>query len=203
MIEWGRRPDLAEVTNLGKKLSEMSLEELWDLFPIFLVAHSDKWQLHYREIEALLKRGLSKCPVTRISHIGSTAVPGIWAKDIVDVLIEVSQDAEIAQTAAVLEACGFFRMSAEAGRISFNRGYTDAGFADKVFHIHLRYAGDHDELYFRDYLIAHPQTAKEYEALKLELWRQFAHNRDAYTSGKSGFVQNWTKKAKEIYAGRY
>ena len=152
---------------------------------------------------AAAKRGLSKCPVTRISHIGSTAVPGIWAKNIVDVLIEVSQDTEIAQTAAVLEACGFFRMSAEAGRISFNRGYTDAGFADKVFHIHLRYVGDHDELYFRDYLIAHPQIAKEYEALKLELWRQFAHNRDAYTNGKSGFVQKWTKKAKEIYAGRY
>ena len=188
---------------MGKKLSEMSLEELWDLFPIFLVPHSDKWRLYYREMEALLRRGLSKCPVERISHIGSTAVPGIWAKDIVDVLIEVSQGAELAQTAAALEACGLIRMSAEAGRISFNRGYTNAGFADKVFHIHLRYAGDHDELYFRDYLIAHPQIAKEYEALKLELWRQFAHNRDAYTSGKRDFVQKWTQKAKEIYAGRY
>lgn len=203
MIKWNRRPELAEVRNLEKELSEMSLEELWDLFPIFLVAHSDKWQLHYREIKAQLKHELSKCPVERISHIGSTAVPGIWAKDIVDVLIEVSQDAEIAHTAAVLEACGLIRMSTEAGRISFNRGYTTAGFADKVFHIHLRYAGDHDELYFRDYLIAHPQIAKEYEALKLELWRQFAHNRDAYTSGKRDFVQKWTQKAKEIYAGRY
>ena len=146
MIKWNRRPELAEVRNLEKELSEMSLEELWDLFPIFLVAHSDKWQLHYREIEAQLKHELSKCPVERISHIGSTAVPGIWAKDIVDVLIEVSQDAEIAHTAAVLEACGLIRMSTEAGRISFNRGYTTAGFADKVFHIHLRYAGEHDEV---------------------------------------------------------
>ena len=58
MIKWNRRPELAEVRNLEKELSEMSLEELWDLFPIFLVAHSDKWQLHYREIEAQLKHEL-------------------------------------------------------------------------------------------------------------------------------------------------
>lgn len=39
-------------------------------------------------------------------------------------------------------------MSAEADRISLNRGYTKNGFADKVFHVHIRYVGDHDELYF-------------------------------------------------------
>lgn len=94
-------------------------------------------------------------------------------------------------------------MSSEAGRISFNRGYTKDGFADKVFHIHLRYAGDHDELYFRDYLNEYPQVAKEYEALKLQLWKQFEQNRDAYTGAKTEFVQKWTSEAKKVYAGRY
>ncbi len=81
---------------MSKELSQMSLEELWDLFPIFLVAHNDKWSVYYDEIETLLKNALSECPVERISHIGSTAIAGIWAKDIVDVLIEVSGESELA-----------------------------------------------------------------------------------------------------------
>lgn len=76
---------------MGKELSEMSLEELWGLFPVFLVPHNDKWNIFYDEMESFLKSILSECPIERISHIGSTAISGIWAKDIVDVLIEVSK----------------------------------------------------------------------------------------------------------------
>lgn len=188
---------------MGKELSEMSLEEKWELFPIFLVAHNDKWNIFYSEIESLLKAILSDCPIERISHIGSTAISGIWSKDIVDVLIEVSKDSDIQNTAEVIEKNGFIRMSAETGRISFNRGYTKEGFADKVFHVHLRYIGDNDELYFRDYLNEHTQIAKEYEMMKLQLWRLFEHNRDAYTDAKAEFVRKWTSEAKKAYAGKY
>ncbi len=45
---------------------------------------------------------LSGCPIERISHIGSTAISGIWAKDIVDVLIEVSADSDIQNTAGLI-----------------------------------------------------------------------------------------------------
>lgn len=188
---------------MGKELSEMSLEELWELFPISLVAPNDKWKLYYDEAEALLKIGLSDCPIERISHIGSTAVAGIWAKDIVDLLIEVSRASDIEHTAKAIERSGFTRMSTKAGRISFNRGYTKDGFAEKVFHVHLRYAGDNDELYFRDYLNEHPQTALEYQALKLQLWKLFEHDRDAYTNAKTAFISKWTAEAKKAYAGRY
>ncbi|MBS6475426.1 MAG: GrpB family protein [Clostridiales bacterium] len=188
---------------MEKELSEMSLEELWALFPIFLVAHNDKWKTYYDEMEAFLKDILSECQIERISHIGSTAIDGIWAKNIVDILIEISRDSDIEAAATILEANRFIRMSAAAGRISFNRGYTKTGFAEKVFHVHLRYTGDHDELYFRDYLNEYTQTAKEYEALKLRLWKQFEHNRDAYTDAKAEFIRKWTNKAKEAYAGKY
>ena len=94
---------------MAKELSEMSLEELWELFPIFLVEHNDKWNKNYKEIELFLKKVLSRCPVERISHIGSTAVEGIWAKDIVDVLIEVSRDSDIERTAKVMEENGFIK----------------------------------------------------------------------------------------------
>ena len=188
---------------MGKELSEMSLEELWELFPIFLIAHNDQWNIFYEEIESFLKITLSECPVERISHIGSTAISGIWAKDIVDVLIEVSKDSDIQNTAKVSEKNGFIRMSTEGDRISFNRGYTKDGFADKVYHVHLRYVGDNDELYFRDYLNEHTQIAKEYETMKLQLWKLFEHNRDAYTNAKTEFIRKWTSEAKRVYAGKY
>lgn len=188
---------------MGKELSEMSLSELWELFPIFLVPHNDKWNTYYNEIEAFLKSILHGYPVVRISHIGSTAVNGIWAKDIVDVLIEAARDSDIEAAAKAIEKNGFIRMSSEAGRISFNMGYTKDGFADRVFHVHLRYAGDNDELYFRDYLNEHAQVAEEYEAIKLRLWKRFEHDRDAYTAAKAEFVGKWTAEAKRAYTGRY
>ncbi len=194
---------MCEVKIMSKELSQMSLEELWDLFPIALVAHSDKWNLLYSEIETELKSILSDCRIERISHIGSTAILGIWAKSIVDVLIEVSKDSDIEDTARVIENNGFIRMSASAGRISFNRGYMAKGFADKVFHVHIRYVGDNDELYFRDYLNEHEQVAKEYETMKLQLWKQFEHDRDAYTNSKTEFIKKWTSEAKKVYNGRY
>lgn len=188
---------------MEKELSEMSLEELWELFPISLVPHNDKWNIYYEEIEAFLKSALYECPIERISHIGSTAIADIWAKDIVDILIEVSKDSDIENTAKLIENKGFVRMSKEPSRISFNRGYTKSGFSVKVFHVHLRYYGDNDELYFRDYLNEHTQIAKEYEAIKLRLWKQFEHNRDAYTNAKTEFVKKWTNEAKKAYAGKY
>lgn len=87
--------------------------------------------------------------------------------------------------------------------MSFNKGYTESGFAERVFHLHLRYAGDNDELYFRDYLREHPGIAKEYEQLKLSLRKRFEHDRDGYTDAKSEFIKRYTAEAKRLYEKRY
>lgn len=184
-----------------KNLSEMSLEELWELFPVFLVPPSDKWESFYSEIENELNAILSAYSVKRISHVGSTAIAGIWSKDIVDVLVEIPRNAEMKCVANAIESHGFIRMSTTENRNAFNRGYTKNGFADKVFHVHLRYEGDNDELYFRDYLNEHPQVAKEYERLKLQLWKLFEHDRDGYTNAKTEFVKKWTAEAKKNKGG--
>ena len=188
---------------MRKELSEMTLEELWELFPIFLVAHDDRWKDNYNEIEKTLTRLLSDQPIVRISHIGSTAIQGIWAKNIIDVMIEIPQSADMKDMAQILKQNDFIIMSSEENRISLNKGYTANGFADKVYHIHLRYAGDNDELYFRDYLNEHPDVAKEYETLKLRLWKQFEHNRDAYTDAKTDYISKWTAEARKEYGDRY
>lgn len=189
--------------NMGKDLSEMTLEELWELFPIFLVEHDDRWEVYYDEIEKELTGLLSDQHVVRISHIGSTAVQEILAKNIVDVMVEIPENNSMKDVARILEQNGFTIMSAEANRISLNKGYTENGFADKVYHIHLRYAGDNDELFFRDYLNDHTDVAKEYEALKLRLWKQYEHNRDAYTNAKTDFITKWTAEAQKEYGDRY
>lgn len=182
---------------MPKELTDMSLEELWELFPIALVEHDEKWEATYRGMEARLRLLLADWPDVRVSHIGSTAIPGIQAKAIVDVLVEVPEGEGLEEAARAIEAAGFTRMNAEGRRASLNLGYTKDGLTDEVFHVHLRYAGDNDELYFRDYLLDHPQVAKEYEALKLDLAKRFEHDRDGYTDAKSDFVHKWTSIAKE------
>ena len=186
---------------MRKKLSEMSLEELWQLFPIVLTRHHDCWEKWYLEEETLLKNNLPQ--VERISHIGSTAIPAIWAKPIIDILVEVPKKSNLLDYKALLENNGYIYMSQSENGLSFNKGYTENGFAERVFHLHLRYAGDNDELYFRDYLIEHLNVAKEYEILKLNLWKKYEHNRDAYTNAKTEFVKEYTEKAKVFYGNRY
>ena len=198
-----KNPGFIEDLAMEKELSEMTLEELWDLFPIFLVQHDDQWNEYYNEIETTITDLLADYPDKRISHIGSTAIQGIWAKNIVDVMVEIPENADMEEIAHIMEQNGFIKMSDINRRITLNKGYTKAGFADKVYHIHLRYAGDNDELYFRDYLNEHPQIAKEYEALKLALWKRYEHDRDAYTSAKTDFIRRWTAEARMIYGGRY
>lgn len=183
---------------MAKKLSEMSLEELWKLFPIYLTEHQECWAQWYEEERDALKTILSATLDFRINHIGSTAIRGIWAKPIIDILIEVPDDAALQIVKEQMAAGGYICMSDSGNRISFNKGYTEEGFAERVFHIHLHLTGDNDEIYFRDYLNAHPEAAKEYESLKLALWKRYEHNRDKYTMEKTELVAKYTKLAKEL-----
>ena len=184
-------------------LEEMSLEELWQLFPIFLREHQADWKDWYAEERLRLLSFLPANQLVRISHIGSTFLETIWAKPIVDILLEIPKETDMAVMKDLLLKNGYLLMSESQGRMSFNKGYTPSGFAERVFHLHLRYEGDHDELYFRDYLQEHPAVAKNYEKLKLSLWKQYEHNRDAYTEAKTDFIKNYTEEAKKLYGGRY
>ena len=171
-------------------LLRMSLAELWELFPIILSPFNPLWKAWFEEEKSFLQQRLPFDKVLRISHIGSTAIGEIWAKPIIDILVELDVTASLSQIKEMLLEAGYLCMNESPTRISFNKGYTLQGFSDKVFHLHLRYWGDNDELYFRDYLQEHLLVARQYEALKISLWKPYEHDRDAYT-------------AKEVYKGRY
>ncbi len=94
---------------MGKKLSEMTLEELWQLFPIYLKEHQSCWKEWYSEEERLLKNVL---PSTgRISHIGSTAVSSLWAKPIIDILVAVSKERDLLDYKDLIINAGYICMS--------------------------------------------------------------------------------------------
>ena len=171
-----------------KQLEEMSLEELWELFPVVLTDHRDCWADWYREEAALLAAILPAD--VRLHHIGSTAVPGIQAKPIIDILAEVPAEYDLDSLIPLLAGSQYICMNRSSARISFNKGYTPQGYMERVFHLHAVPAGRISEVYFRDYLREHRKAAKAYEVLKQQLAEKYSHNRDAYTDAKTEFVNN-------------
>ena len=191
--------------NNVKNLQEMSLKELWQLFPIILKPHNANYAAWFEEQQKDLAAVLSDCGICRISHIGSTAVKGLIAKPIVDILLELPSSYDMNTVASLLEDNDWLVMArdGEGKTLDLNKGYTPKGFAEKVYHLHVKPVGDWGELYFRDYLRKYPDIAHEYEALKLSLKAQFEHDRDAYTQAKSDFIIKYTELARKEFAERY
>mgnify|MGYP006284785937 FL=1 len=185
-----------------ENLSEMSLEELWELFPIILKEHNPEYKNWYLEEKEKLIKVLDDDKIVRINHIGSTAVKGLIAKPTVDILLEINKDYNLKYLKDTLKKKNWILMhenDLDDLNLVFNKGYTPEGFAKKVFHLHVRYPGDYYELYFRDYLIKHDKVAKKYEKLKKDLEKKYKNNRDAYTEAKSDFIEKWTKEARKEF----
>lgn len=184
----GETWDCIEMNIMCKDLKDMTLEELWELFPIVLTSHNPRWLEWAREeITELLALLEDYNPI--INHIGSTAMPDIQAKPIIDILVEVSTCLEWMPIRTLMENNGYICMSYSERRVSFNKGYAPKGYADKVFHVHFHRIGDNDEILFRNCLIDNPQIAKEYEKLKQSLLPTYRNNRDGYTEAKTEFVR--------------
>lgn len=175
------------------------------MFPIILKEHNPNYKDWYEEEKQRIIRHVEPENIVRISHIGSTAVEGLTAKPTVDILLEIDGACGVSEVTEVFENLGWGLMSREDDpvKLSFNKGYTPQGFADRVYHLHVRYFGNWSELYFRDFLIAHPDVAREYERLKRKLWKQYEHDRDGYTEAKTDFVRRYSDMAKIEFSNRY
>lgn len=190
---------------MGKRLSEMSLEELWELFPVILKEHDPIWKDWYLQEEKLLKK-IGNQYIERINHIGSTSVNGLLAKPTIDILFEITEDCDLKFLVSMLEENGYIfekQPQKPAPHMMFMKGYTEKGFAEKVFHLHVRYIGDWNELYFRDFLQLHKEVAQEYSNLKLSLIDKYEHDRDGYTEAKTEFVNKYTKMARIEFENKY
>ncbi|MDD4874633.1 MAG: GrpB family protein [Dehalococcoidales bacterium] len=142
----------------------------------------------------------------RIEHFGSTAVPGLAAKPIIDMLVEVSSLEETKRRIVpVLEAQWydyFWRPSWGNDTPPYYAWFIKRNAAgQRTHHIHMiennsLFDSHWDRLLFRDYLIKHPETAREYQKLKIDLSKQFNDDRVGYTKAKTEFILRITAKAK-------
>ncbi len=168
---------------------------------VALVPHEAAWEEEAARIIEKLKGILGDAAVD-IQHVGSTAIPAICAKPIVDIAVAVRCFDDINAMQAELEARGFYRRSwNDEDQELFACGSYYNGTGDKQTHfIHVVLADGaewRNYLNFRDYLNAFPAEAKAYEALKLSLAAVNPEDagREKYTSGKHDFVREMLRKA--------
>lgn len=148
---------------------------------------------------------LPKDLIRRVEHFGSTAVPGLAAKPIIDLLVEVTDlEATKLRIAPVLEVQGyeyFWRPTHGEDGLPFYAWFIkrDPATGVRTHHVHMvegHFTEHWDRLLFRDYLIGHSRVAKEYEALKIQLASAYPNDRVAYTNGKTEFIVRVTEEAK-------
>lgn len=165
---------------MRKSLEEMTDEELWQMLPIVLSEYQPIWKERYLQEKKDIIHAIGSYNIVRIHHIGSTAVPGLIAKPTIDILVEILDAADTSSLVSDMQKCGYRYLKQPDNpppHMMFIKGYTPDGFKGQVFHVHVRYQGDLDEIWFRDYLIAHPDAAEEYVTLKVS-W-----NSDLNTTG--------------------
>jgi len=172
-----------------------------------IAPYDPKWPEMFREEAAHLRACLPADLIGRIEHFGSTAVPGLAAKPIVDVLVEVASLASARERIApVLQLQGydyFWRPTHGDDGPPWYAWFIkrDASGA-RTHHIHMvdaTFTEHWDRLLFRDYLIERPDLAREYESLKRAAAARSPGDRVAYTRDKSEFIVRVTEEAKRRY----
>jgi GrpB-like predicted nucleotidyltransferase (UPF0157 family) len=137
--------------------------------------------------------------VAHIHHIGSTAIPNIYAKPVIDLLVEVSDLDRVDDCNAAMAALNYTVMGEYGmpGRRYFRK---DNAQGDRTHHVHTFQVGSPEvvrHLAFRDFMTAHPDCAQQYSDLKRCLAAQHPHDIDSYMDGKDVFVKAMEQRALE------
>ena len=199
-----------------KHVYELNPQEFQKLFPIVLKDVLPEYADWYEEEKKAILGVIDSKDVVRINHIGSSAIPDIKAKPVVDILLEIDGTCIVSKGVEALKSIGFgtevCMKKEEPYEYLLAKGMTVDGFAEKVFLLHLRYAGNWDELYFRDYLLEHPDVAAEYSRLKEQILDDISEGRlermpngqpNGYSNAKFSFVKDISQRARDLYQGRY
>ncbi|MGH2558293.1 MAG: GrpB family protein [Thermomicrobiales bacterium] len=155
--------------------------------PIVVMPYAPEWPARFRELAAAMRRALGDVAV-RIDHIGSTAIPGLAAKPIIDLQISVASLEPVAPFRDPLERLGYVWRSDNPDRTK--RYFREAPGTPRT-HIHVRQHGSWSEqfaLLFRDYLRASPEIANQYAAVKYDLAERYRHDRQGYVDAKDPFI---------------
>lgn len=160
-----------------------------------VVPYSPEWPRLFEQERRLLESAFGGRALS-FEHVGSTSVPGLAAKPIIDVMAAVRDLGDVGPCVGPLAAAGY-TYKGENGLPG--RHYFTKGAPLRTYHLHVvtpDSAHWREHLLFRDYLRAHPEAAGEYARLKTELARRFARDRGAYTEAKAPFIRRVIAEAR-------
>ncbi len=162
---------------------------------VHIVPYHPDWPDKFTEEARDLQKVFGK-QMLSIHHFGSTSIPGISAKPIIDILLIVRDIEVVNELAPQLEELGYHAVGEYgiSGRRFFYKGTNDL----RSHHLHVYETGNPHilrHLVFRDYMRAHPMSARDYGRLKEELAHQFPEDMDGYIAGKNAFVKEHEKRA--------
>lgn len=169
-----------------------------DVFTYQPQPYNSEWPQWYKKAESeILKAFDSRLLGLRLYHIGSTSIPQMMAKPIIDILGEVKNRHEIENRASALTALSY-EFKGEFGiadRVYFSREKSDS----IPVHLHFFSQGHWQikkHLLFRDFLIHSPSAAEAYRQKKVDLLLEFPNNREAYQNGKKVIIDDLMERAK-------
>ncbi len=171
--------------------------------PVKVIAHDPAWKSMYQTETEKIVSVLGKT-ILRSHHIGSTSIPGIFAKPVIDILLEVDDINQVDASNSAMKELGY-EVIGEYGIIGrrFFRKDNEAGL--RTYHVHA-YQSDNPEiarhLAFRDYMVAHPDEAQNYSALKQQLAQAHPDDYPAYIAGKDSYIKEQEAKAMAWWAAR-
>ena len=150
--------------------------------------YDPRWPALFCELRDALPAGLRMC-ARSIEHVGSTAVPGLAAKPIIDIDVVVADEADVAEAIAMLAAAGYPHKgdAGVPGREAFDQ---PPHLPEHHLYLCVEGAGPLvAHLRLRDHLRANPGTAREYAALKRELTAAYGDDREGYTEAKTASIE--------------
>ncbi len=166
---------------------------------VYVCPHNPEWLIGFEHESASIIQTLDPL-VVAIHHIGSTAIPHIYAKPIIDILVEVEEIAQLDQQRAAMEALGYEALGEFGipGRRYFRK---DTKLGLRTHHVHGFGVGSPEverHLAFRDYMMAHPDEAQRYSDLKRQLVKTLQPDDiDGYMDGKDSFIKEMERRALE------
>jgi GrpB-like predicted nucleotidyltransferase (UPF0157 family) len=164
--------------------------------PVQMVPYDPSWPTRFLEEQASLAAAIGDWIVGGIHHVGSTAVPGLASKPIIDILVGVEDLQKSPRCFDRLAALGYLYAPYRASEMHW---FCKPDLRRRTHHLHLVPTGSarfRAELAFRDDLRGHRDIAQEYEALKFALAKEFKHDREAYTAAKADFIRAVVDRAR-------
>lgn len=159
--------------------------------PVFVVPYDPRWPSLFTLERSRVEAAVGS-HVEAIERVGSTAVSGLYAKPVIDVMVGVRDLQSAGSCIRPLEEIGYsyWAENPNPERMLFVR-FADADRTSRTHNLHLVEAGGDlwsDRIVFRDHLRSHPEAAREYTCLKYALAERFRDDREAYTRAKADFI---------------